>query len=1004
MPRYFLRTLGSLGLSESRADGELAAVLGAGKPTALLAYLALAPNRSALRDECIDLLWSNMESERARLSLRQALWHLRSTLGLEGLESEGRRLILRADLAVDLLDFIAAAESERPEAISLFTGRFMEAVSFPGGVAFEQWADLQRTRAEALLLHAAEAVIQHALHEGRPGDALAAARRARDLLPRHQSAWRLLIEGCLAIGDRSMALVEAEVLNRWLEDEEEDPDVLLGATLRRLQRARDDASASRNEHEAEFVGREKEFAGLLRAFHASAGGKPRHVHVSGGAGIGKTRLLGEFGDRIRALRARVAMVQAVPSDRGLPFSLLSRVAQSLGALPGAASVAPESAAVLVRLAPSLSASFSAPTHVHALDDALVRTEAVRELIEAVAAERHLVLLVDDLHWGDRESLDALARLADRLPASVLFVTTARPPVVLHATSTAETLELAPLSAEQVQALLAGLGFEAAADEARPIAVALSEASGGSPLLVVQLVRQGVEEGWLVHAGDRLVASPDVDVARAIEHADPIGRRLRDVTGDARRVLQLVALAGFPVEDAILADALGHEVDDVLRSLASRGVLTLGHDGWRCVHDAIAERVLALAPEGELQPATVSLGHALARRADSARDARIAARFLAAGGEREAIRSLVVGELVRNRALRRYVPARDVAGEVAGEALSEGELRSLLRSLPLRDRISRRLRIGSAIGAAAAVIVLTASAMTAPRLGLEIAQRPEGSVQSMADRLQYQLIPPLVVEQRDRDGALRGDTRDTVDVILHNDPRFPSDTTSLPLVGGRATFSALRAHSIDSRNAWVRKRGALDSLPVVVFWNDDVGVPLKLVAWTIGAGQVTPGHNTIRVPPRGSFGGTIRMWYASRFVDATVILAATPTWGDPAKVGFRLATLSGPTEGREREDPLAIVAPEAPGEYFLILIPGAELDASNVLSGTNWTYGNPVWGDGNDVARWPRERLMRALRGQRVWVRGANLHPERAGTYRDAMLQPIVIRIIVDPAVSRVTIE
>lgn len=1001
MRRYTLRTLGSLGLGDMHADAETVTILGAGKPSALLAYLALASNRSVLRDECIDLLWSNMEPDRARLSLRQALWHLRSVLGAEGIESDGRRLILRADVTVDLHEFIRAAESERHEAIALFTGRFMESVSFAGGAGFEQWADLQRARAEALLLHVSESIVERSLLAGGPSDALAAARRARDLLPRHQAAWRLLIETCLAVGDRPLALVEAEVLRRRLADEEEEPEPPLRATLRRLQRTREDASASRREHETEFVGREGEFAALLRAFHASSGGKSRHVHVGGGAGIGKSRLLSEIAERYRALRTRVATVSAVPSDRGLPFSLLARIAESVGALPGAAGVAPESAAVLVGLAPALSSVFSGSNGAPRADDALVRTQVLRELVQGVAAERHLVLMVDDLHWADHESLEALARVADRLPPGVLLITAARPPVALHTTTTAETLVLAGLTSDQVQVLLAGLGFEADTEETRPIASAIADVSGGSPLLVVQLVRQGLEEGWLLRASDGLVASQDVDVARAIADADPIGRRLREVTGDERRVLQLVALAGLPVEDEILGDAMRRGIDDLLRSLASRGVLTRGHDGWSCAHDAIAERVLALSPQGEVQLATVSLGHAWARRVGSMREARIATRFLVAGGEREAIRSLVIGELERNRVVRRYVRASDVAREVVGEAMSEGELRSLVRSLPLRDRISRRLRIGSAIGGAVAVVVFSASVIMTPRTRLEIAQRPAGSIEALADRLQLQLGPPLVVEQRDRGGALRGDERDTVDVILQNVAPFPPDTTSLPLVGGRATFGTIRAHSM-GRDAWVRKRGERDSLPVVVAWANDMRLRLKLISWVIGAGPVTPERSTIRVPPGASFGGTIRIDYESHWLDATVVLAATPTWGDPEQVGFRMGMLSGPTHGRERQDPLGVVAPTVPGEYFLILVAGPEADAQYLLSRTNWTYGRPVWGDGNDVARWPREALLDAMRGQPV--QSELLRPHGGGARTEDPLHPIVIRIIVDPGVSRVTIE
>lgn len=1003
MPRYALRTLGTLGVSELLNHGDGPVVLGAGKPSALLAYLALAANRSALRDECADLLWSNMERDRARLSLRQALWQLRSALGPESVQSEGQRLVLRADCAVDLLQFRAAAEAQRAEALALFTGRFMESVSFPGGSAFEQWADLERARADALLLHAAEAIVQEALRDGRLDDALRAARRTRDLLPGGHSAWRLLLETCLSAGDRPLALVESQVLGRWLHDEDEEPEPELAATLKRLQRARDDASTSRREYESEFVGREGEFAALLRAFHAMTGGRSRHVHVSGAAGLGKSRLLGEIAARYRTLRARVATVGAVPSDRGLAFSLLARVAETVGRLPGAASVSPESAAVLVRLAPALSSTFSTTRDAQRLDDALTRTQALREVIESVAAERHLVLMIDDLHWADGESVSALERVADRLPPNVLLVTAARPPVVLQATTTSEKVTLAPLAEEQVWTLLAGLGFEGTADEARSLPAALTRASGGSPLLVLQLVRLGLEEGWLLRNEDRILAAPGVDVERALESADPIGRRVGDVPDDEREVLRLVALAGFPVDEGLLSETTGRGVDALVAALASRGLLTTGHGAWTCTHDLIAERVLSLWPADLKLAATALLGRAMARLASTPREARAAARFLIEGGDQAAVRALVIAEIERRRSAGRHVVAREVAREIAGGVMDDRQLQALRRTLPWRFRVSRGMR-AAAVAAAVAAVMLSVSAMQSRLRTIEIAQAPAGSVAPVDDTSRLELRPPLVVAQRGRNGALHGDGRDTIDVVVWDDSLRWADTTSLPMTGGRATFETVRARTIPLKGLGVvRRRGARDSLLVRVAWNDTLRLRLKLVSWSTNAGTVTPEKATFRVPPGAKVEGVVRIQYSSQFVDATLVYAATPTWGDPSRMGQTIGMLSAPTAPRPRGDPLSFEAPDVPGEYFFILIAGAETEAQYLLSRTNWVVGKPVWGDGNDVAQWPREDLLRLMRGETARAKILTFY-DGALQFKENTYSAIVVRVVVDPAATRPTVE
>lgn len=735
------------------------------------------------------------------------------------------------------------------------------------------------------------------------------------------------------------------------------------------------------------------------------GGKSRHVHVSGAAGFGKSRLLTEIAERYRTLRARVATITAVPSDRGLPFSLLARVAETVGGLPGAASVAPESAAVLVRLAPSLSSTFSTSIVDQRPDDALRRTQAVREVLESVAGERHLVVLVDDLHWSDHESIEALARVADRLPANLLLVTTSRPPTALHATTTAETLALAALNEEQLRALLAALGFEEGTDDdARRVLEALHRASGGSPLMVLQLVRQGLDERWLQRDEDRLSVAPGVDVARALESADPIGRRIDHLPDGERGVLQLIALAGFPVDEAVLADATGHGVDARLHALAARGLLTAWHGGWSVAHDLIGERVLSLWSADAMRATSASLGRILAKRASTAREARAAARFLIEGGDHAAVRELVIAEIERRRSAGRHVVAREVALEIAGGVMDDRQLRTMRRSLPWRYRVSPGMR--AAVGAAAAVaaVMVSVSAMQSRVRTVEIAQAPAGSVQPIDDTSRLELRPPLVVTQRGRNGALLGDGRDTIDVVIWDDSLRWADTTSLPMTGGRATFETVRARTSPHKGLGVvRRRGARDSLLVRVAWNDTLPLRLKLVSWSTNAGTVTPEKATFRVPTGAMLEGVVRIQYSSNYVDATLVYAATPTWGDPYRMGRTIGMLSAPTAPRLRGDPLSFEAPDVPGEYFIILIAGAETEAQYLLSRTNWVVGKPVWGDGNDVAQWPREDLLRLMRGEAARAKILTVY-DGALQFKENTYSAIVVRVVVDPAATRPTVE
>ena len=90
--------------------------------------------------------------------------------------------------------------------------RFFHEFPAPGGAAFEQWSDLERTRLRSLYLIAVARAVRERLNGGRAHEAIALARRAIELAPRQQIAWRLLIESCVAAGDISLAKVEAERL------------------------------------------------------------------------------------------------------------------------------------------------------------------------------------------------------------------------------------------------------------------------------------------------------------------------------------------------------------------------------------------------------------------------------------------------------------------------------------------------------------------------------------------------------------------------------------------------------------------------------------------------------------------------------------------------------------------------------------------------------------------------------------------------------------------------
>jgi DNA-binding CsgD family transcriptional regulator/tetratricopeptide (TPR) repeat protein len=174
-----------------------------------------------------------------------------------------------------------------------------------------------------------------------------------------------------------------------------------------------------------FVGREAELRFLADELERSRQGS-RMVIVVGEPGVGKSRLLREFASRERR-RADFLLGRGSPASTAIPFSLLVEAIESrLRRLPvdEIRGLAGERLPDLAHLLPSVRLAFveaeATPPRLRVLD-------ALRTVLEALASERPLVVLLDDLHQADRSSWEALNYLARNPPsARVLMAASIRP--------------------------------------------------------------------------------------------------------------------------------------------------------------------------------------------------------------------------------------------------------------------------------------------------------------------------------------------------------------------------------------------------------------------------------------------------------------------------------------------------------------------------------------------------------------------------------------------------
>lgn len=370
----------------------------------------------------------------------------------------------------------------------------------------------------------------------------------------------------------------------------------------RLIAVRDHDAVARR-HDAPIVGRVTEVRALFAALDmALAGKRCEAVTILAAAGLGKTRLAGEFisnvASEVRAVRGR-----CLPYGQGITFWALAEIVRGVAGIEDGDSL--EVAGERLRScldadADAIAERLLAALGLTAEGFPLAETFwAARRFFEQVAAERPLLVLWEDMHWAEPTLLDLVQSLIDSISgASVLFLVTGRPelaerhPDWLDGRPNAARVALEPLSEAETALIVEGLLGE----HGLPPAVheRVAQAAGGNPLFVEQLVSMLVEEGRLKQEGGRWVASPEAGEFRVPPTiAGLLAARIDRLPPHERRVLQTGAVAGEIFYRGSLPELIASLSDDDLQAaldgLTSKqlvrpiGLQEFGETGYRFHH-------------------------------------------------------------------------------------------------------------------------------------------------------------------------------------------------------------------------------------------------------------------------------------------------------------------------------------------------------------------------------------------------------------------------------------
>ncbi len=396
-----------------------------------------------------------------------------------------------------------------------------------------------------------------------------------------------------------------------------------------------------------FAGRE----GILRQLgEAARGAGLRLLHLAGPPGIGKSAILKRFMGAARAEDFTLLGATCHPREE-VPFKgvdgLIDRLTRHLLRRDQLAeAICPSQVGALLELFPVMRRvpAFQRAAQPLTSPDLGAGVTALKALLHRLAERARLVLIVEDVHWSDRDSDRLLAHVLADAP-DLLLVLTSRDEenlgVAELSTTPVQRIDVGPLSDEESRELLRGLQADPQDYDA------LAAAAGGHPLLLVELARYG---------------GPDLQSA--------LTRRLAELSPEALSALQRLALLGRPARAALLLGGhaelvqaglvvqRGGDIGPLREHVAAAALALLSGEQIREAHEALA---LVLLEEG-------GAPGEIARHFEAASDRETAVPHLVAAAEAARAAHAYERAVELFRAVQRLAPSRDVRGPLS-ECLS-----------------------------------------------------------------------------------------------------------------------------------------------------------------------------------------------------------------------------------------------------------------------------------------------------------------------------------------------
>jgi DNA-binding SARP family transcriptional activator len=603
-----IRLLGGVDL---RYDGDALPAPESVRAVSLLAYLLLHRHAPQSRERLAFLLWPDSSEPQARTNLRHVLHHLRRALPDSDrfLTVTTHALQWQPDasywLDVAAFEALAASLDGITEDKQRLT-RLQDAVEIYRGDLLEGWYDewvlSERERLSQLYLWLLEQLVG-CLEAC--GDLAGATQHAEQLLrhdPLNEGSYRLLMRLFAAQGDRARALRLYHICVTTMQRElGVEPSALTQNAYRTLLPATFDPIAAQEVSGtgSPLVGRAEERRRLAGLWRAAEGGHAQCVLLSGESGVGKTRLAEELRTWCVHRGAAVAAARSYAAEGALAYAPVVAWLRSDPLAERRETLNLTILAELARLLPELSAEVPGLPAPPQLSEAEQRQRLFDALVKAIlVVDEPLLLVADDIHWADRETLQFVHYLLRASPdARLLILATARQEEIdndhpirdlalgLQALDRYTEITIDRFAAAETASLAEQLAGRTLSEHETD---QLHRETEGNPLFIVEAIRAGwtdshQTQGWI---------TPRVQAV--------IQARLAKLSEPTVEMASIAATIGREFTIDVLSLASGRDDETMIGCLDElwqrRIIREQGVDGYDFTHDKLREvAYAALSP-------------------------------------------------------------------------------------------------------------------------------------------------------------------------------------------------------------------------------------------------------------------------------------------------------------------------------------------------------------------------------------------------------------------------